>query len=329
MLLREGRIWFYSAPVSCFKEKGLPARLTKSSEWKLQQIPLASIVQGTWKSILADRLFDRAAELGFYFFFALFPTLFCASSILGLAARSASQFYDQLLQYLALVIPAAALGTVLNTFNETTAAASSGKITFGLVAAVWSASVGVSAIQDALNSVYRVKETRSYVMARLQAIAVTIVLIGIFTFALSSMLAGDFIAALCYRKIHPGWAAEMAASGSRLAGWIVAAMLLTLFFAVIYYWAPDLKNRRRWRWLTPGGALGIAGWLLASLGLRLYLHFFNTYSVTYGSLGAVIILLTWFYISGLMLLVGAEVNHAIEQAVKLRDCADARSETAL
>ena len=67
----------------------------------------------TWKSILTDRLFGRAAELGFYFLFALFPTLFCASSILGLAARSANQFYDKLLNYLALVIPTSALGTVL------------------------------------------------------------------------------------------------------------------------------------------------------------------------------------------------------------------------
>lgn len=305
------------------------AHLPLRAAWNLRQVPLATIVQGTWRSMLADRVFDRAAGLGFYFLFALFPTLFCASSILGLAARSASQFYDHLLQYLALVIPTAALGTVLSTFNETTAAASSGKITFGLVAAVWSASVGVSALQDALNGVFRVKESRSYVMARLQAIALTIVLIVIFTAALSSMLGGDFFAALSYRRIHPRWIAEIAGIGSRVIGWVLAAALLALFFAAIYYWAPDLKTKRQWQWLTPGGMFGIAGWLLASLGLRLYLHFFNTYSVTYGSLGAVIILLTWFYITGLMLLAGAEVNREIEQAAASRESAAARSEPAL
>jgi membrane protein len=89
--------------------------------------------------------------------------------------------------------------------------------------------------------------------------------------------------------------------------------MLVLTFAVIYYWAPDIKSRR-WHWLTPGGAIGILGWLVASLGLRVYIHFFNNYSVTYGSLGAVIILLTWFYITGLMLLVGAEINSEIEAA---------------
>ena len=87
-------------------------------------------------------------------------------------------------------------------------------------------------------------------------------------------------------------------------GWTVATALLALAFAVIYYWAPDLKTRC-WHWLTPGGALGIVGWLLASLGLRIYLNFYNSFSVTYGSLGAVIILMTWFYITGLMLAGGS------------------------
>src|SRR6202021_144196 len=100
----------------------------------------------------------------------------------------------------------------------------------------------------------------------------------------------------------------------RILGWTVATGLLALLFALIYYWAPDVKHRQ-WRWLTPGGAIGIAGWILASIGLRVYLHFFNTYSATYGSLGAVIILLTWFYLSGLMLLLGGTVNSEIEAAV--------------
>ena len=96
-------------------------------------------------------------------------------------------------------------------------------------------------------------------------------------------------------------------------GWTVAAALLALAFSVIYYYAPDLK-RHYWHWLTPGAAIGIAAWLLGSLGLRIYLQFFNSYSITYGSLGAVIILLTWFYITGLMVLVGAEINSEIEAA---------------
>ena len=236
-----------------------------------------------------------------------FLRLFSASSILGLAARSADLFYGKILSYLALVIPNAALGTVLETFNETTAASTPGKMTFGLIAAIWSASVGLSAVQDALNAVYKVQDTRSYLKARVYAIGLTILLSAIVTVILSAMLGTDFAATVAHHRLQHRSLTILAVILLRLTGWIIATALLTLCFAVIYYWAPDLKTRR-WRWLTPGGTMGIIGWLLASLCLRLYLHYFNNYSITYGSLCAVSILLTWFYITGLMLLIGAEVN---------------------
>ncbi|MGA9586913.1 MAG: YihY/virulence factor BrkB family protein [Terracidiphilus sp.] len=298
---RERRIW------------ELVSRSPLESLWNLQGTPLRVIAARTWKSLVDDKVFGHAAELGFYFLFALFPTLLCASSILGLAARSAYQFYGKLLDYLAVVIPTAALGTVLSTFNETTAAATSGKVTFGLIAAVWSASVGISAIQDTLNAVYKINETRSYIMARIQAIGLTILLTVVVTLGLASMLVGDYFARLAEHRIPEILLRNPAAVMLRLASWIVASGLLALTFAVLYYWAPDCKTRR-WHWLTPGGAVGIAGWLLASFGLRVYLHFFNNFTVTYGSLGAVIILLMWFYITGLMLLLGAEINGQIEAA---------------
>jgi membrane protein len=255
----------------------------------------------------------RAAELGFYFIFALFPSLYTASSLLGLAARSASHIYYSLLRYLSIVIPHAALGTVLDTFNQTTDATTRGKLTFGLVAAIWSASVGFSAIQDSLNIVYKVKETRSYIAARLSAIGVTVILMVLVTLILTVLLGGDFFARVAHLRIYHHFLAATVASASRVLSWIFATILLSLFFAVIYYFAPDVKASQ-WHWLTPGGAIGILGWLAASVGLRIYVHFFNNYSVTYGSLGAVIILLTWFYLTGLMLLLGAEINSEIEAA---------------
>ncbi|MGC2613427.1 MAG: YihY/virulence factor BrkB family protein [Terracidiphilus sp.] len=275
------------------------------------------IIKRTWKALIEDRVFGHSAELGFYFLFALFPTLLCASSVLGLAARSAFQFYDKLLDYLAVVIPTAALGTVLSTFNETTAAATPGKVTFGLIAAIWSASVGISAIQDTLNAVYKIDDSRSYIAARVQAIALTILLTIIVTLGLASMLLGDYYARMADRSISELLVRTATELGIRLTSWIVATALLALTFAVLYYWAPDWR-KRRWHWLTPGGSVGITGWLVASFGLRLYLHFFNNFTVTYGSLGAVIILLTWFYITGLMLLLGAEINSQIEAAAAER-----------
>src|SRR5205814_955299 len=85
----------------------------------------------------------------------------------------------------------------------------------------------------------------------------------------------------------------------------LCAMFLS--FSLVYYYAPDIEERK-WYWVTPGSAAGVAIWLLASIGFRVYLHFFNSYSATYGSLGAVIILMLWLYITGLAILIGGEVN---------------------
>jgi membrane protein len=283
------------------------------SLWNLKGIPIRVVAQRTWRALLADNLLGRAAELAFYFLFALFPTLFSASSILGLAARSASEIYDNLLRYLALVVPTSALGTVIATFNETTAAASSRKLTFGLIAAIWSASVGVSAIQDALNAVYKVHDERSYIRARISAIGITIVLSVLATLTLTCMFGSDFLVALLHARIANPILATALAVITRIIAWVCATAMLSLSFAVIYYWAPGVKTRC-WRWLTPGGAVAMFFWLISSLGFRVYLHFFNSYSLTYGSLGAVITLLMWFYLSGFMLLLGAEINSEIEAA---------------
>ena len=284
------------------------------SLWDFEGASPVVIVKRTFNAFLEDNLLSRAAELGYYFLFALFPTLVFASSIVGIVARHGNVISTQLLHYLALVVPGSAYQMVVETFNKTTAASSSGKIGFGLAAALWSASVGFAAIQDTLNIVYKVKETRPYWKARGGAILVTVLLAIIVTLTLTALLSSDI--AVKYARAHLGerYLQLSTVYALRGAGWIVTLGLLILLFAVIYYFAPDVKAKH-WRWLTPGAAIGILGWIMASLLLRVYLHFFDNYSVTYGSLGAVIVLLTWFYITGLMLLFGAEINSEIAAAV--------------
>jgi membrane protein len=288
-----------------------------ASLWDLQGVAAKTVARRTWRSLIEDRIFGRAAELGFYFFFALFPMLFCAGSIFGMVVRSAHKIYDQLLGYLAVVVPHSGLALVLTTFNQTAAGASFGKITLSFIGAVWSASVGISAIQDTLNDVYKIPDSRSYLGARMEAMGITFVVSGIVALALVSMFGGDFVAKAIASIFVAGTLHTLIAIGVRLIAWILAAALLILNFAVVYYWAPDWRARR-WRYLTPGSAIGAGGWIVASLGLRMYLRYFNNYSVTYGSLGAVIILLTWFYITGLMLLAGGEINSEIEAAATER-----------
>lgn len=283
------------------------------SLWDLQGVPVRVIARRTWNSLLHDNLFGSAAELGFWFLFALFPALVSASSIVGLAARHASANYVLLLHYMALAIPPSAFNIVLLTFNQITEASSGKKVTLAFAIALWAASSGFSAIQDSMNTVYKIKDTGPYWKARSAAVLISTLLSLLITAIFSVLLAADFFASLATLHIAHLAIADPVVVLIHILGWIVAVALLALLFALIYYWAPNVKQRQ-WHWLTPGGAIGILGWVLASLGLRLYLHFFNTYTVTYGSLGAVIILLTWFYLSGLMLLLGGEVNSEIEAA---------------
>src|SRR5580704_11661397 len=177
------------------------SRSPLQSLWNLEGVPARVVAKNTWNAMFADNLLGRSAELGFYFLFALFPTLFTACSVLGLAARSAVHIYENLLQYLSIVVPPGALGTVLQAFNQTTAAASIGKLTFGLVAALWSASVGFTAIQATLNVVYRVKENRPYWKLRLSAIGITFILSVVITLMLTSLMTADFIARIAHHRI--------------------------------------------------------------------------------------------------------------------------------
>jgi membrane protein len=136
------------------------------------------------------------------------------------------------------------------------------------------------------------------------------------------LLTADFLARIARLHIYHHFLATCAAGSLRTIGWLVATAFLSLLFALIYYFGPDVKVSQ-WHWLTPGSALGMLGWLACSLGLRIYVHYINNYSATYGSLGTVIILLTWFYLSGLMLLLGGEINSEIEAAVKEKSLAAA------
>jgi membrane protein len=290
------------------------------SLWDLKGISPKVVLKRTWVSTWNDDLFGWAAELGYWFLFAMFPMLVSASSILGITLRHATATYGKLLHYMALVLPPSAFNMVFSNFNQLAHAADGKKIGFGLLAGIWAASAGFSAIQDAMNVVYKVKETRPYWKVKGISLIITPVLCLFVTGILACLLFGDFLAVLAsHRVFHI--AAGTTLMAIRIVGWFVAWFLLMVMFAFVYYWAPNVK-KRQWRTLTPGAAVGTVGWLLASFGLRLYLHLYNTYNATYGSLGAVIILLTWFYITGLMLLFGGEFNSEIEAAAAEKKLAE-------
>ena len=284
------------------------------SMWDLQGVPVKEVAKRTWDGINDDNLFGRASQLAYSFFAAIFPALIAMSSLMGLIAKSSWHLYFTLLNKIGQLIPPSAFALVSQTFQQTTSASSTGKVTFGLLFALFSASVGISALQDTLNSVYRVKETRPFWKARLEAIGLTLAVAALVILALLTLFGGDWAANHVEHMFRGG---IVAAWVLRILYWIVASLLTILSFEVMYYYCPDVQNRK-WRWFTPGGCIGLFGWVVGSVGLRIYLHYFNSYSVTYGSLGAVIILLLWFYLTGAMILLGGEVNSEIEHAVSER-----------
>jgi membrane protein len=215
-----------------------------------------------------------------------------------------------LFAYLSRVLPGSASNLVDSTMYEVSAASGGGKVTLGLLAALWAASNGMGAITDALNAAYNVKESRPWWKQRLTAISLTLVLSILIISALLLVLYGGRLAnqiAVTY-----GFDDLFTITWKLLQCPIVLGFML-LAFALIYYLAPDL-HEQKWLWITPGSVMGVGVWLLVSFGFKLYLHFFDSYSKTYGALGAVIILMLWLYLTGAAILIGGEVNSEIENA---------------
>jgi membrane protein len=267
-------------------------------------VPAGRLAARFYKSALADDVFGRSAQLAYYFFFAMFPGLIFISAVLGFLARPGSHLAGSMMEYLGRVLPQGASELVGATLTQTVHASGAGKLSAGILLALWSATCGMTGAQDGLNSVYKVQEGRPIWKARAIALALTVLVSLLSMAALTVLFYGSQLAEMIDAHFLAGRALLI---GTKVGMWMLALFLLSLVFAVTYYWAPDVKQAK-WHWITPGAAIGVAGWISGSMGLKVYLHFFNSYSVMYGSPGAVIILLTWFYLTAFVLLMGAEIN---------------------
>jgi membrane protein len=278
--------------------------------WKLGGLTLRELGRRIWLEIYEGDLFTRAAALSYYFLLALFPLLLFLMAVLGYLAEAGTELRKDLLTYLGRVLPHSASQLIHTTIDEITKDVDFGKLSFGLLAALWFASYGVGAITETLNSAYGVKESRPFWKVRLSAVGLTIALAVLIISALALILYGGEIVEAEVKHFGFGEAFTLA---THILQWPIAIAFLLLAFALIYYFAPDLHHRK-WYWITPGSLSGAFLWLLVTFGFRIYLRSFDRYSVTYGSLGAVIILLLWFYLTGAAILVGGKVNAEIENA---------------
>lgn len=281
-----------------------------ASVWNLSGLTWVQLAKRVWAETQKDDIFGRAAQLAYYFLLALFPLLLFLTSLIGVMIGSGTGLRHSLFNYLSKVIPGSAFKIVDTTLNDITAASSGGKLAFGMLAALWAASNGMGAITNALNIAYDVKESRPWWKQRLMAVELTVALSVLIITALVLVLFGGRLGQHVANFYGLGGAFTVAWT---ILQWPIALAFVLIAFGLIYYLAPDVRNQK-WSWITPGSVIGVVLWLLISFGFRLYLHFFDSYSKTYGSLGAVIVLMLWLYLTGAAILIGGEVNSEIKSA---------------
>ncbi len=244
-----------------------------------------------------------AAQLAFYLILALFPFLLVLVSLMG--TFSTEDLASQVLAYFAEVTPPQVYGIIESYLSDTISGnnPAPGLFSIGLVVALWSASGAFAALINALNKAYDVEETRPFWKVRGIALLMTIGLSAIILIGVLLLVAGPGIGSAIAGLFGLSEVFELVWN---IARWPVALFFMMIAVALMYYFAPDAGQP--FRWITPGGFIAVALWVLASIAFRFYVSNFGSYDETYGSIGAVIVLLLYLYISSITILFGAELN---------------------
>lgn len=273
------------------------------------KIPISwfELLKRTGREFVADDCFGLAAQLAYYFFLALFPALLF---LIGIASFfSLSSVTDQVVGALSAFAPPDVLRIIQEQMKRISDSEDGGILTLGLLGALWSSSAAMVSIVSSLNRAYDIEEGRPWWKARLLSIGLTIALAVLVVVSFLLVLAGPTIAESVAARFGLGAVFEWT---WKVLQWPLAFALVTLAIGVIFYFGPDAEQA--WEWVTPGAVVATTLWLLVSLGFKAYIANFTDYAAAYGAVGGVIVLLLWFYVSGLALLAGAEINAEIEHA---------------
>ena len=293
--------------VTPLKRTGPRPGCTATSPWALGGLSIRGLGKRVYERSWHDEILDRAAELSYYFAFALLPTLLFLTVLLGLLP--VPDLMPQLMGYADRVLPGDAASLLKKTLAEVVRGANGGLLSVGVLAALLGASSGMLSIMKALNAAYGILDSRTWWRKRLIAIALTVVLSLFTATALLLLVFGGRLGEAVADWVGLGPVFTLAWRLLRLP---VVILLALTGLTLVYYLAPAVE--RVWSWITPGSTFAVASWLLMSLGLRLYVGYFGYYNATYGSIGGVILLMLWLYWSGVALLVGAEIDSTIERA---------------
>jgi membrane protein len=252
------------------------------------------------KDFMADDMPTYAAALAYRVLFSLFPFLIFLTTLLGFVGLP--QLFEWLREQAAYVLPGEAMNLV-NTVLSELQTPQGGLMSFAIAIALWSASAAVVETMNALNVAYDVEERRPAWKRTLLSIVYTLALAVLLGTAAGLMLIGP--AVLNWVGQYVGLASVFVTVWAWLR-WPVAALLLVLVAAMVYYAGPNLKQP--FRLISPGAVVAVSVWIVASLAFAFYVQAFANYNKTYGSMGAVIVLLLYFFISAAVMLLGAEVN---------------------
>jgi len=273
------------------------------------RVPLSwtEVFKRSAKEFVSDNAFDLGAQQAYYFFFALFPALLTLLSIASFFTLT-----DQIGEVVAALnrfVPPDVLRIVTSQIAKISDSQQGGLLTLGFLLTLWSSSGALVSIITTLNAAYDVTEGRPWWKVRLTAIGLTV---GVALFILLSLflvLVGPTLAEHLAESLRLGPAFKWT---WWVLQWPVVLALVATGIGLIYYFAPDVQQE--WVWITPGSVIATVLWLTASLAFKVYITYFGDYNQTYGTIGAVIVLLTWLYISGLAIIFGAEMNAEIEHA---------------
>jgi len=289
------------------------------SPWSLGGLGIIELGKRVWSEANEDEIFDRAAALSYYFVFAIFPALLFLTSLLGMLPNP--DLMNSIMAYVAQAMPADAASIVERTLSEVVGGARGSLLSIGALAALWAASGGLSAMMTALSVTYDVQDSRSWWKRKMIALGLTFALAIVLLSAAALMVFGGSIGRFLGNTVGMGDVAVLVWS---IVQWPLGVVFLVFGIALLYYAAPAVEHRK-WYWITPGSLVATLGWIAMSLGLRFYLSHFSNYTATYGSITGVMLLMLWLYLTGLVLLVGAEVNAEIEHAAAARGAVTAKA----
>ena len=258
-----------------------------------------------WKNIGKDRVVVVAAGVTFYSILALFPAIAALVALYGLFADPAA--ITSHLDSIAGVVPGGAIEVMR---DQITRVASQGRTTLGvtfivsLLMSLWSANAGIKSLFDALNLVYNESEKRSFVKLNLVSLTFTLLAILFVLLAISAMV----VVPIVLNFLGLGGATEMI---FKIARWPALFVVVALALAVIYRYGPS-REKPRWRWISWGSALAAVCWIGVSILFSWYAEHFGSYNKIYGSLGAIIAFMFWFWLSIIVVLIGGEINAETE-----------------